>query len=295
MNDSSARSSATSENVTLPEISVLMPIWNSERNLREAIASVRSQTVSCWELLLIDDGSEDKSLRIALEFAEMEPYRIRILRHPAGENRGSSASRNLGLRHARGRFLAFLDADDLWLPDCLAMQLRVMKRHPEAAMVFCAAERWCHLDQPFDEEKARAADWGDNYIPPVVPHGASTGLLPLGHLLQWYLADESKVPCICSVFMRTAVARAVGGFEEQFRGLYDDQAFHAKVALAHPVVAHGACVARYRQHPGSCCAEAREDDALQQAGRAHFLKWLAQYRRTLVRPVRPVVIEQPQA
>ena len=291
---SSARSTASTEKSTNPAISILMPVWNNERNLREAIGSVQAQTERNWELLLVDDGSEDASLRIALDLAETDPDRIRILRHPGGENRGSSASRNLGLRHARGEYLAFLDADDVWLTDCLATQLRVMAAYPEAAMVFCAAERWCHLERPFDEAAARSAWWGGNYIPPVAPAGASLGLLSLGTLLQWYLPDESKVPCICCVFLRTAVARAVGGFEDAFRGLYDDQAFHAKVALAYPVVAHDACVARYRQHTGSCCAEAREDATVQQVSRAQFLEWLARYRRTLVRSVPLIAAEQPQ-
>lgn len=295
MNGSSARSTGTTNDTPPPAVSILMPVRNNERTLREAIGSVQAQTELDWELLLIDDGSEDLSLRIALGCAEADPDRIRILRHPGRENRGSSASRNLGLRHARGEFLTFLDADDQWLSNCLATQLSVINAHPEAAMVFCAAERWCHLDRPFDEATARAADWGDNYIPPVVPPGQAVGVLPLGALLEWYLLDESKVPCICSVLMRTAVARAVGGFDESFRGLYDDQAFHAKVALAYPVVAHDACVARYRQHAGSCCAEAREDTALQQAGRARFLQWLARYRRTLVWQVPAASIEQPQA
>ncbi|WP_263415005.1 glycosyltransferase family 2 protein [Terriglobus aquaticus] len=279
----------------MPAVSILMPVWNNEQNLREAIESVRAQTMSSWELLLIDDGSEDSSLRIALDCAEADPDRIRILRHPGGENRGSSASRNLGLRHARGELLAFLDADDVWLPDCLALQMWEMTQRPEAAMVFGAAERWCNPDEPFNEAKARRADWGDNYIPPVVPAGEFLGVLPLGSLLEWYLEDESKVPCICSVLLRTAVARAVGGFDEAFRGLYDDQAFHAKVSLAYPVVAHDACVARYRQHAGSCCAEARADDALQEQGRAAFLTWLARYRRMLVRSLPPLTVEQPQA
>ena len=296
MSDSSARSSSGAEdNADAPLISIIMPMWNSERHLREAVASVVAQTVPDWELLLVDDGSEDSSLRIALELAETEPERIRILRHPAGENRGSSASRNLGLRHARGQLLTFLDADDLWLPHCLATQLHAWQAHPEAAMIFCAAERWCHLDRRFDESSARLASWGDNYIPPVTPEGASAGLLPLGTLLDWYLPDESKVPCICCVMLRTNVARAVGGFEEHFRGLYDDQAFHAKVALAYPVLAHEACVARYRQHAGSCCAEAREDVVLQHAGREQFLRWLARYRRLLVRANPPTVVEPTKA
>lgn len=295
MNSSCAQGDGIPGRNIPPLISVLMPVWNNERNLREAIASVQAQTQRNWELLLIDDGSEDCSLRIALECAEQDPDRIRILRHPGGENRGSSASRNLGLRHARGEFLTFLDADDVWLPHCLATQLSVVQAHPEAAMVFCAAERWCHLDRPFDEAAARSAWWGDNYIPPIAPAGAALGVLPLGTLLEWYLPDESKVPCICSVFLRTGVALAVGGFDDAFRGLYDDQAFHAKVALAYPVVAHDACVARYRQHAGSCCAGAREDAALQQRGRTQFLEWLSRYRRSLVRSVPPLTVEQPQA
>lgn len=295
MNEGSARHHPRLRKSDAPQVSVLMPMWNSERHLAEAIESVRSQSQQRWELLLIDDGSRDSSLRLALHYAELDPERIRILRHPAGENRGSSASRNLGLRHARGRFLTFLDADDIWLPHCLSTQLQAMWQVPKASMIFGSAERWCHLDQPFDEARARAAWWGDNYIPPVVPAGSAAGLLPMGALLDWYLADESKVPCICSVLLRTEVARAVGGFEEQFAGLYDDQAFHAKVALAYPVAAHEACVARYRQHAGSCCAEAREDSTLQEQGRARFLSWLAAYRRRPVRESTPQPMEQPQS
>ena len=294
MNDSSARRRASAGNSTVPEISVLMPMWNSEQHLREALASVRAQTVPSWELLLIDDGSNDGSLHIALEFAELEPDRIRILRHPAGENRGSSASRNLGLWNARGEFLAFLDADDVWLPHCLAAQLRIVRSHPEAGMIYCAAERWYDSNPTFDEAALRRADWPSNHIPAVVPHGASAGLLPLGKLLEWFLVDESKVPCICSVLMRTDVARAVGGFEEQFRGLYDDQVFHAKVALAHPVVAHDTCVARYRRHPASCCSAVVGDDALQQAGRERFLHWLARYRRSVTLTPQSSAVAQPQ-
>ena len=191
-----------------------------------------------------DDGSEDSSVRIALDYVERHEGTVRLLRHPGGENRGTSASRNLGLKHARGEFLTFLDADDVWLPHCLSSQLRAFQEHPEAAMVYCAAERWCDLSRPFNEAEARSAWWGQNYIPPVVPTGEQPGLLHLCELLDWYLQDESMVPCICSVMLRTDVARAVGGFDEQFRGLYDDQAFHAKVVLAYPVLAHDSCVAQ---------------------------------------------------
>lgn len=279
-----------------PRISILMAMWNAERYLAEAIQSVLAQdTLTPWELLLIDDGSQDTSLRIALDFAEHEPDRIRILRHPGGENRGRSASRNLGLRHARGSLIAFLDADDVWLPGNLSTQVSVLADHPEASMVYGAAERWCDLDRSFDDIAAREAWWGENYIPPTVPVGTSLGVLPLGALLDWYLQDEAMVPCICSVLLRADAMRSVGGFDEQFHGLYDDQALHAKIALAFPVVAHDACLARYRQHAGSCCAEGRDDAATQQVARERFLHWLARYRKTLPRFVPQPAVEQPQA
>ena len=91
------------------------------------------------------------------------------------------------------------------------------------------------------------------------------------------------VPCICTVLVRTAVARRVGGFEDQFRGLYDDQAFHAKIALHGPVYASLDCVARYRQHAGSCCAEGREHEDRQAEALHQFRRWLAHYRSNLVR------------
>ncbi len=273
MNDSSARSraAAVDPREIQPNVSVILPFLNRGRYLRESIQSVLEQCSDVpLELLLVDDGSEDDSLRIALDLAEAAPRTVRILRHPGGENRGTSVSRNLALRHARAPFVTFLDADDIWLPGALQTQLAAFERFPEADMVFGAAERWCDLSQPFDEAAARAAWWGKNYIPPVIPEGASPGLLPLGALLDWYLADESKVPCICSVMVRTSVACAVGGFEEQFRGLYDDQAFHAKVALAYPVVAHEACLARYLQHP-ECGSPRRRQPATGGANPLHHL------------------------
>src|SRR5690606_28181582 len=102
---------------TSPTVSVIIIFLDAERYLNEAIRSVFDQTVSNWELLLVDDGSSDASSTIARCHAAAMPERIRYLEHSGHENRGMSASRNLGIRTARGRYVAFLDADDVWLPD----------------------------------------------------------------------------------------------------------------------------------------------------------------------------------
>src|SRR5437867_13258993 len=106
-----------------PLVSAIIIFYNTEAFLAEAIESVLAQTCSDWELLLCDDGSTDGSTAIARRFADAHPDKIKYLEHPGSKNRGMSAARNLGLRHARGKFVAWLDSDDVWLPDKLQVQL----------------------------------------------------------------------------------------------------------------------------------------------------------------------------
>ena len=281
-------STTTKVNVRPPRVSVLMTVWNCEAFLADAIESVFAQTTAeSWELLIVDDGSTDRSLPIAQTYALKHAGCVRVLRHPAGRNRGISASRNLALEHARGEFLAFLDADDVYLPHHLQAQLDVLRKHPEAAMVYGAAERWCDAQKPYDRLQSERAWWGQNYTPPLVPSQAVAGLLQHGTLLRWFLEDESMVPCICTVLVRREAAQAVNGFENPFRGLYDDQVFHAKLSLHHLIFANEECVARYRQHGHSCCASGRADIAKQQAALKTFRAWLLRYaQRELCRGAR---------
>ena len=99
----------------MPEISVIIPIYNAESFLRESIGSVLSQSFSDWELILVDDGSSDGSNRICREYVASDS-RIRLLRK---ENGGLSSARNAGLDVVSGRYITFLDADDELYPDAL--------------------------------------------------------------------------------------------------------------------------------------------------------------------------------
>ncbi len=108
-------------------VSIIMPAYNSEATLPDSIASVTSQTFASWELIIVDDASSDATFRKAQEFARNEP-RIRVLRLP--QNSGVAHARNVGMQEARGRFLAFLDSDDLWVPHKLERQVAIMRgRH----------------------------------------------------------------------------------------------------------------------------------------------------------------------
>jgi teichuronic acid biosynthesis glycosyltransferase TuaG len=108
-----------------PLVSVITPVWNAAATLAATIASVRAQSLPAWEMLLVDDGSTDGSAALIALAGAADP-RIRGL--TTGRNGGAGAARNLAIRAARGRYIAFLDADDRWRPEKLARQIGFMER-----------------------------------------------------------------------------------------------------------------------------------------------------------------------
>lgn len=110
--------------------SVIIPTYNYARFLKEAIDSVQRQTAGDLEIIVVDDGSTDETPEVLRGIADP---RLRSIRT---ENRGISAARNEGLRHARGQFIAFLDADDRWRPEKLELQLAMMEHEPDLGAIF---------------------------------------------------------------------------------------------------------------------------------------------------------------
>jgi glycosyltransferase involved in cell wall biosynthesis len=109
-------------------VSVIIPVYNCERYLAEAIESILVQTYSPVEVIVVDDGSTDGSAEVVKRFSS--PVRYALQPHS-----GSGAARNLGVELARGEFLAFLDSDDLWTENKLAQQMAAFEAHPEADII----------------------------------------------------------------------------------------------------------------------------------------------------------------
>jgi glycosyltransferase involved in cell wall biosynthesis len=128
-------------------VSVIIIFLNTEKYLGEAIESVIAQTYEDWEILLVDDGSTDRSAEIAQHYTRLRPDQIQYLCHPGHSNLGKGASRNLGIQHAKGDYLAFLDADDVWLPQKLKEQVPVFDKHAEAGMVYGQTLYWYSWSQ----------------------------------------------------------------------------------------------------------------------------------------------------
>lgn len=251
-----------------PRVSIVTPFLDPGRFIDEAIESVLAQTFASWELLLVDDGSSDGSTESAMRYAAALPAKIRYLSHPMRANRGASASRNLGVRFATGHYLAFLDADDVYLPRKLEEQIPILDAEREAQVLYAATEYW-HGWRGLPEDRARDWIWR--------PHGVDIDqVIAPPRALVAFLRDGGTVPCMGSVLVRRAAVLAVGGWEDSFRRICTDQVFHAKLTLRFPVLFSDACWDRYRQHPDSSCQKVAAEG---QTGAAFetYLRWLERY------------------
>ena len=114
----------------MPTISVVIPAYNAERTILETIKSVQQQTFSDWELIVINDGSTDQTLEL---IQRIKDQRLKVF---SFKNDGVAIARNRGIDHTSGKFIAFLDADDLWTSDKLELQLAVLQQYPEAGVAY---------------------------------------------------------------------------------------------------------------------------------------------------------------
>ncbi|HPU16044.1 MAG TPA: glycosyltransferase family 2 protein [Polymorphobacter sp.] len=255
---------------TTPKVSAVLIFLNGEDFIAEAIESVRTQTFTDWELILVDDGTTDGARAIAHGYAEREPQRIRLIEHPGHANRGMSASRNAGIAAARGNIITFIDADDIWLPRRLAAHVAILDQHPEIGVVLGATMWWRSW---MTDGRSWLKPW--LYTDTVHQSGLPLDrvIAPPEVAINYLESRGGSMPGICSVTVRRDVVRAVGGFNDDFRTLFEDQVFHFRTALRVPIWASDEVVACYRQHDESACnKEGRMASDLRM--RPLFLAWL---------------------
>jgi glycosyltransferase involved in cell wall biosynthesis len=251
-----------------PLVSIIMPFYNTpEEFFHEAIQSVFAQTYSNWELILVDDGSTGPISQLALSWATKYPEKVFYYEQIAHENRGHSAARNLGIRNSKGKYIAFLDADDVWMRQKLEQQVAILEHHPDVGMVYANTKYWFSwTNDPRDARRDFQPNLG---IPP------NTIVKP-PDLLPLFVNGKAAVPSMNTLLVRGEVIHRCGGFDERFRALYGDQHFYAKVCLFERVFVSGECVDFYRQHAKSTTGRAYKLNA-ETAARRFFLQWLEEY------------------
>jgi glycosyltransferase involved in cell wall biosynthesis len=228
-------------------VSVVIPCFNAAPFLADALRSVLQQEVDGIEVIVVDDGSSDDSVAIAHTFSS-----VRVLQQA---NLGPAAARNHGVAHARGRFVAFLDADDVWLPGKLASQLLLIEQAPDAGVVYGDFYFW-------------RADGQTLYThAPEFDAAVRSGWLYPEILLD-------SLICIITAMVRREVFDELGGFDEQLR-TGEDYEFWIRVALRYRCLKVAQPVARYRLHDGGTTRMTRptsnEYQVVERAWHAHGL------------------------
>lgn len=231
----------------MPRVSVIMPAFNAEAHIGDALRSVEAQTYDDWEVIVCDDGSTDATFEIASAFGG----RVRIVQHL--RNSGLAAARNLAIRHANGELLALLDADDYWLPSYLEHQVASFdteSRFGNVGIVAC-----------------NAYVLGPNGIFPRT-YGELIGMTSSVTMADLLEANRIFV----SAMLPRAVVNDVGAFDEQLRRVEDYDLWLRIVELGYRVAVTDEPLAVYRVTQGSLSRDSR---AMAQARQIVYRRALA--------------------
>lgn len=221
-------------------VDIIIPAYNAAHFLPKALDSVIAQTFSDWRILLIDDGSQDRTAEV------VAPYRERLgdrLLYVHKQNGGLAAARNTAIQHATAEFLALLDADDIWLPNRLEAAVRRFQGHPEIGIVYGFVTRIDQDGRLLDTFATRNA------------HAE-------GHVARYIYQRTLDLPCPTITFRRVCVEQ-VGGFDESMRAT-EDRDLWLRIAQKFEVALVPEIVAYYRV---SAQAMTTDSDRMLQAQR----------------------------
>ena len=212
----------------MPQISIIIPTYNTAEFIAETLDSVFAQTFQDFEVIVINDGSPDTDELKRV----IAPYRERIL-FLDQDNRGPAGARNTGIRHAQGKYVAFLDSDDCWLPDYLASQMKLFEENPSFAAVYSNAQ---HIGDPSSASKT--------YMQTCPSNGPVT--------IEALINEDCQVITSCTVAVKQAIVVA-GLFDERrdLRGCEDYDLWLRILYHGGRMAYQRRVLGRYRSHPGS--------------------------------------------
>ena len=221
-----------------------MPVRNGRDYIQEAVDSVLTQDFHDLELIVVDDGSNDWDY----ETLEKQDSRVRVLHL---EGRGVSFARNTGINAARGRFIAFLDADDYWFPGKLSAQVRYLEKHPDVGMVFGAFLRW------MPDANGNFADAA------TLAHDCShvTACDPDRSGWLYYRLMKGLLVGMNTAVVRSELLKVIGGFDTTLR-VGEDYGLWLHASQLAPLHALADVVALYRIHPRSAMHRPDERNTL---------------------------------
>ena len=235
-----------------PLVSVIIPAWNAERWITETVSSAINQTWKQLEIIVVDDGSSDSTAKVV---AETFPS-VRVI---CQANSGQAAARNTGVAAAKGKFLAFLDADDVWLPEKIEAQMRIILTDPSISLVFCDYE-----------------SFGLEVGKPGFQRGPILSILPtksIGEFAKLITADNLLIPLLQDMFCQVPsfwlttkdYFTMTGGFDNSLRKGGEDWLFAVNLGNIGRFAYDSRRLAKRREHLGSHSRSNNEFIGLAQA------------------------------
>ena len=218
--------------------SIILPVYNGAHVVWEAVESVLAQTEPNWELIVIDDGSADNTLEVLQSYAGNE--KIHIISQP---NCGVSAARNAGAKRATGEYIAFLDADDVWYPDHLAVMRDLIKKYPTAGLYGTFT-------------KTELQNGGELVNCQFLRQ--EQDVLLEDFFLVYYNDKSAKLFTIITTCIAAGAFAKAGGFPEGCT-IGEDLELSLRVAAYFPVALSGRCTAVYRKQNSTATKEASFD------------------------------------
>ena len=203
---------------TVTTVSVLIPSYNHAHFVSAAVSSALAQTYSDVDIIVIDDGSVDNTAEVVATFGDAVNYVYQ-------KNQGLSAARNTGIRHARGDYIALLDADDLWSPEFIEESVKVIEQNPRVGLTY---SWWSHIDENGD---------------PMPEPGYFN---QRGHLLKTFAVRNYFPPV--SVLVRKSCVEEAGGFDEKLFALEDWDLWFRIAANGWEFDCVPQVLAQYRRH-----------------------------------------------
>lgn len=203
-----------------PTVSVIIPAYNMPNYLNQAVESVCSQTFTDYELIVVDDASSDE---VVSQYKL--PPNARLIRRK--ERFGAAAAtRNTGLKEARGKYVAFLDQDDIWFPDKLSMQVEALEHSPHASLVFCHYILVNELLEPLEKQDKPVDAISDSFL---------------------QIIDHCFIRTPSTVLVKRDVLDACGLFDEQIMGA-SDWDLYIRIARDHKFIVIPDSLVQYRMH-----------------------------------------------
>lgn len=246
----------------MPKISIITPLYNGEKTLKETADSIFSQDYKDWEWIMFDDGSSDNTKNIAKEILSKKNGNIFYFSHVGNSNHGTAFTRNRAVERSSGEIISFIDQDDIWYKNRLSHQMKIIETKPECAMIWGPALYW-YIDRSFKQPVGYRGE------------GLRSGIYEPPLFVEIFLSDLRGTPLPSASLVRRKEFESVKGYDESIKGS-EDIVLWLKLSEKFPIFYDDEILIKYRKHQDSTLRKASDSGKMDEWNLG-FYKWVIDF------------------